>query len=137
MNPEKFTHKTNEALAAGQELATDAGHSQYSPVHLVLALLEDNEGLLRQAVTSASGSEGTIDSLERVLKSALKKIPSQTPAPEASPPNQALIKCIRKAQSLQKARGDSHLAVDQLILALLDDSQVTDCFRDAGVTSAR
>jgi ATP-dependent Clp protease ATP-binding subunit ClpB len=137
MNPEKFTHKTNEALAAGQELATEAGHAQYTPVHLVLALLDDSDGLLRQAVTSATGSEGTIASLERVLKTALKKIPSQSPAPEVSPPNPALIKCIRKAQSLRKSRGDSHLAVDQLILALLDDSQIGDCFKEAGVTSAR
>jgi ATP-dependent Clp protease ATP-binding subunit ClpB len=104
---------------------------------LVLALLDDSEGLLRQAVTSAAGSEGTIASVERVLKSTLKKIPSQSPAPEASPPNPALIKCIRRAQSLQKSRGDSHLAVDQLIIALLDDGQITDCFKEAGISSAR
>lgn len=137
MNPEKFTHKTNEALAAGQELATEAGHAQYTPIHLVLALLDDSEGLLRQAVTSASGSEETIASVERVLKNTLKKIPSQSPAPDASPANNALIKCIRKAQSLQKSRGDSHLAVDQLILALLDDAQVADCFKEAGISAAR
>jgi ATP-dependent Clp protease ATP-binding subunit ClpB len=137
MNPEKFTHKTNEALAAGQELATEAGHAQYTPVHLVLALLDDSDGLLRQAVQSASGSEGTIASVERVLKNTLKKIPSQSPAPDASPANNALIKCIRKAQSLQKSRGDSHLAVDQLILALLDDAQIADCFKEAGISAAR
>ncbi|KAG0591672.1 hypothetical protein KC19_1G191900 [Ceratodon purpureus] len=137
MNPEKFTHKTNEALAAGQELATEAGHAQYTPVHLVLALLDDSEGLLRQAITSASGSEATVASVERVLKSTLKKIPSQSPPPDASPANSALIKCIRTAQKLQKSRGDSHLAVDQLIIALLEDSQIADCCKEAGISAAR
>ena len=137
MNPEKFTHKTNEALAAGQELATEAGHAQYTPVHLALALLNDDEGLLRQAITSASGGDDTIKSVERVMKQTLKKIPSQSPAPDASPANNALIKCIRKAQSTQKGRGDSHLAVDQLILALLEDSQIGDCLKEAGVSAAR
>nr|ABB73202.1 heat shock protein 101 [Funaria hygrometrica] len=137
MNPEKFTHKTNEALAAGQELATEAGHAQYTPVHLALALLNDSEGLLRQAIASASGGDQTLNSVERVLKNTLKKIPSQNPAPDASPANNALIKCIKKAQSLQKSRSDSHLAVDQLILALLEDSQIADCFKEAGVSATR
>lgn len=137
MNPEKFTHKTNEALAAGQELATEAGHAQYTPVHLTLALLNDNEGLLRQAIATVSGGDQTINSVERVLKNTLKKIPSQSPAPDASPANNALIKCLKKAQSLQKSRGDSHLAVDQLILALLEDTQIADCFKEAGVSATR
>jgi ATP-dependent Clp protease ATP-binding subunit ClpB len=46
MNPEKFTHKTNEVLAAGQDVATEAGLAQYTPAHLAIALLKDKEGLL-------------------------------------------------------------------------------------------
>jgi hypothetical protein len=33
MHPKKFTHKTNEVLAAGQDVATEAGHAQYTPAH--------------------------------------------------------------------------------------------------------
>jgi ATP-dependent Clp protease ATP-binding subunit ClpB len=37
-----------------------------------------------------------------------------------------MIKVIRRAQSAQKKRGNSHLAVDQLPLGLLEDSQISD-----------
>ena len=41
MNLDKFTHKTNKALVASLEIATESGHAQYTPVHLVIALTKD------------------------------------------------------------------------------------------------
>ncbi|KAL3684679.1 hypothetical protein R1sor_002701 [Riccia sorocarpa] len=136
MNPERFTHKTNEALAAGQEIAANAGHAQYTPIHLALALLQDPEGLFSQAVTGARG-EGAVASVERAFNHALRKIPSQSPPPDDVPLNSALVKCIRKAQSLQKKRGDTHLSIDHIILAVLEDPQVSDCMQEAGVLPAK
>ncbi|MCO5605687.1 hypothetical protein L7F22_059871 [Adiantum nelumboides] len=136
MNPEKFTHKTNEALAGGLELALNAGHAQYTPLHLALALVSDTGGLLRQALANAGGDQAPA-SFERVVQQNLKKLPSQDPAPDEAPANTALVKCIRRAQSTQKKRGDSHLAVDQLLLGLLEDSQISDCLKEAGVPSSK
>lgn len=136
MNPEKFTHKTNEALAGGQELALNAGHAQYTPLHLALALVSDAGGLLRQALANAGG-DSAASSFERVLQQSLKRLPSQDPAPDEAPANTALIKCIRRAQSAQKKRGDTHLAVDQLLLGLLEDTQISDCLAEAGVPSSK
>eukprot|EP00250_Pteridium_aquilinum_P014204 c21844_g1_i1 orf=343-3063(-) len=136
MNPEKLTHKTSEALAGGQELALNSGHAQYTPLHLALALVSDAGGLLRQALVNAGGDTAA-SSFERVLQQSLKRLPSQDPAPDEAPANTALIKCIRRAQSAQKKRGDSHLAVDQLLLGLLEDSQINDCLKEAGVSSSQ
>lgn len=137
MNPEKFTHKTNEALMSAHELALNSGHAQITPVHLALALISDPNGIFRLAVSSAGGGDEPSNSFERVLKQALKKIPSQSPAPDEVPASTSLIKVIRRAQSYQKSRGDSHLAADQLILGLLEDSQIADVLKEAGVSSAR
>ena len=41
MNPEKFTHKTNETIAAAHELAVNSGHAQITPLHLAGALISD------------------------------------------------------------------------------------------------
>lgn len=132
MNPDRFTHKTNEALAAGQENALSAGHAQYTPLHLAVVLLEDKEGILRQALRAVGGDEA-VASTERVLSRALHKIPSQNPPPDEVPANNALVKTIRRAQALQKKKGDSHLAVDQLILGLLEDAQLLEVLREAGI----
>ncbi|XP_051209560.1 chaperone protein ClpB1 [Lolium perenne] len=138
MNPDNFTHKTNEALVAAHEAASDAGHAQITPLHLAAALASDKAGILRQAVAQASGGNPSAgDSFERVLAGALKKLPSQSPPPDSVPASTALIKAIRRAQSAQKKRGDSHLAVDQLLLGLLEDAQIADCLKEAGVSASR
>eukprot|EP00262_Sarcandra_glabra_P016342 TRINITY_DN529_c0_g1_i1.p1 TRINITY_DN529_c0_g1~~TRINITY_DN529_c0_g1_i1.p1 ORF type:complete len:915 (-),score=221.58 TRINITY_DN529_c0_g1_i1:123-2867(-) len=137
MNPDKFTHKTNEAIAGAHELAMGAGHVQFTPIHIALALISDPNSILRQAITNAGGGDEATNSFERVLKQAMKKIPSQNPPPDEAPASTSLIKVIRRAQSAQKSRGDTHLAVDQLILGLLEDSQICDVLKEAGVSAAR
>ncbi|KAI0515700.1 hypothetical protein KFK09_008366 [Dendrobium nobile] len=139
MNPDKFTHKTNEAIASAHELAISSGHAQFTPLHLAHALASDPAGILRQAIANAAGGAGesAVASFERVLNQALKKIPSQHPPPDEIPASTSLIKAIRRAQSSQKQRGDTHLAVDQLILGILEDSQIGDCFKEAGISASR
>lgn len=137
MNPEKFTHKTNEALVAAHELATSNGHAQITPLHLAVGLISDPTGIFRQAVSSAGGGDEAANSVERVFNRALGRLASQTPPPDEVPASTSLIKAIRRAQSAQKSKGDSHLAVDQLIIGLLEDSQINDLLKEAGVASAR
>ncbi|XP_058095182.1 chaperone protein ClpB1 [Magnolia sinica] len=137
MNPDKFTHKTNEALAGAHELALNSGHVQFTPLHIALALISDPNGILRQAISSAGGGDEAANSFERVLKQGMKKIPSQSPPPDEVPASTSLIKAIRRAQSSQKSRGDSHLAVDLLILGILEDSQIADILKEAGVSASR
>ncbi|GKA91899.1 chaperone protein ClpB1 [Tanacetum coccineum] len=136
MNPDKFTHKTNEALAASQELAMEAGHAQITPLHVAAALISDPNDIFRQAVSNAGGVEAG-NSAERVFNQALKKLPSQSPAPDHIPASNSLITVIRNAQKSQKKSGDTHLAVDQLILGLLQDSQIADLMKEAGVSASR
>lgn len=40
---------------------------------------------------------------------------------------------LRAAQGLQKKKGDSHLSVDVLALALVDDGSVAEALKEAGV----
>ncbi|WCJ35852.1 Chaperone protein ClpB [Euphorbia peplus] len=136
MDPGKFTHKTNEALASAHELAMSGGHAQLTPLHLAVALITDPTAIFSQAICNAGG-ESASQSAQRVFNNAIKKLPSQSPAPDEFPPSTSFIKVIRRAQALQKSRGDSHLAVDQLILGLLEDSQIGDLLKEAGVATAR
>lgn len=136
MNPDKFTHKTNEALAGAHELATSNGHAQFTPLHLAVALISDSQGIFYQAISN-SGGDSAAQSVDRVFNQSLKKLPTQSPPPDQVPASSSLIKAIRRAQAAQKSRGDTHLAVDQLILGLLEDSQITDLLKEAGVTPGK
>ncbi|KAJ8752759.1 hypothetical protein K2173_007069 [Erythroxylum novogranatense] len=137
MDPSKFTHKTNEALATAHELAITNGHAQITPLHLASALISDPNGIFRQAITNAATGEQAAQAAERVFNQALKKLPSQSPPPDEVPASTSLIKVMRRAQASQKSRGDTHLAVDQMILGLLEDSQIGDLLKEAGVVSGK
>ncbi|KNA13045.1 hypothetical protein SOVF_120460 [Spinacia oleracea] len=128
---------TNEALVSAHELALSNGHVQITPLHIAATLVGEPGGIFRQAVSHAGGSEETANSVDRVFKRAIKNLPSQSPPPDEVPASTTLIKAIRRAQSLQKSRGDSHLAVDHLILGIIEDSQISDLLKEAGVAMAR
>ncbi|KAK4776694.1 hypothetical protein SAY86_005382 [Trapa natans] len=136
MNPDKCTHKTNETLVAAHELAMSAGHAQITPLHLAIALLSDQSGIFCQAIKGIGGEEAA-KSVERVFNQSRKKLPSQSPPPDEIPASTSLVKAIRRAQAAQKKRGDTHLAVDQLILGMLEDSQIGDLLKEAGVAANR
>ena len=95
MNPDNITHKTNEALMAVHEMASEAGHVQLTPLHMAAALAADKGAILRQAITGASGGgRAAGDSFERVLANALKKLLSQSPPPDSVPASMPLIKVV-------------------------------------------
>ncbi|RVW18275.1 Chaperone protein ClpB1 [Vitis vinifera] len=62
---------------------------------------------------------------------------TQSPLPDGIPVNTTLIKVVRRAQSSQKSRVIFHLAVVQLVLGLLEDSQISDLLKEAGVITSK
>ncbi|KAI9335336.1 P-loop containing nucleoside triphosphate hydrolase protein [Obelidium mucronatum] len=130
LNPESFTDKTSEALAKAQALARDFSHATITAVHILNALMEDQDGFLR-SVLSKAGAEPL--QVERKLKAAMVKYPAQTPAPETLSFSNAALKVLRAADDLRKKQNDSHVAVDHVLLAALDDREVLTILNDAGV----
>src|SRR3954462_2036626 len=50
IDPNRFTRKTQEAFAAAQALARDAGNTEIAPEHLLRALLDQAEGIVAGVV---------------------------------------------------------------------------------------
>ena len=80
MDQQNWTQKVRQAIQQAIETAREAGHPQLTALHLAVALLEDPEGLAKQAVLRAS-NEQTYLSLLRVLKKRLVRLPSVSPLP--------------------------------------------------------
>jgi ATP-dependent Clp protease ATP-binding subunit ClpB len=134
VNPEAFTDKTNEILVAAQELAKESSHVQITPAHVALVMFED-EGGLAQNICNKVGIDKSI--IIKGLKRALNKLPVQEPAPDTVSISAALSKIIKSGQDLQKKQGDSHLAVDHLLINLTADRDVNTIFEEAGLTKAK
>lgn len=102
--------------------------SQLTPLHLATTLAEDKGDILRQAITGASGSAVAARYLfERALTNVSEKLPLQSLSPESVRVSTTLVEVLRRAQSTQKKSTNLHLAVDQLLLDQLQDSQISDC----------
>jgi hypothetical protein len=71
--------------------------------------------------------------LRVVINSKLKALPKQDPPPDSVSPDSALMRVMKAADGIRKQGGDSHLAVDSLILAALQESTLTKVFVDAGI----
>ena len=134
--PDKFTEKAAKALSATIASARSNGHLTVHPGHLIIGLLEDSNGLFNQILAKID-----VDALkiENVARKALNKLPIQDPLPPGDPQlSRAFLGTLQRAQEVQKSKGDSHLAVDHLISALVagDSSDFSGGLSAAGLTSA-
>ena len=56
MNLDKYTQKSQEAILAAQGLAQDYNHQSIEPIHILLALLMQDQGVVPAIVTKVAGS---------------------------------------------------------------------------------
>src|SRR5512143_3854474 len=72
MKLDKFTQKSQEAIFQAQEIARDYGHQNIEPVHLLLALIRQEQGVVPAIITRVSGS---VDALRADLQNELARRP--------------------------------------------------------------
>ena len=69
MNLDRFTQKAQEAVMAAQELAQTLNHQNLEPIHLLIALLRQEDGIVPTLVTQVSGgTQGLIADLKAELE---------------------------------------------------------------------
>jgi ATP-dependent Clp protease ATP-binding subunit ClpB len=110
---EQFTHKSQEALQAAQQMATSAGHPELTPLHLARALLAEPEG-----VTSAILQKLDVDPkvLTATLDRELERLPRSSGGQLGM--SRALNDVMIEAASAAKKLGDTHVSTEHLLLAL-------------------
>jgi len=136
LDPKTWTRKTAEAIQRAQELAVEEQHQQLYPIHVGIALLEDQEGVAKQAVVKAGGDEA-YKSFVRQLRKKLVTLPKVEPAPDEVYLGNDLRKVLQTAAKEQNKRGDSFLGVDVLFGALLDSKEVGNVLAEAGLAKVQ
>ncbi|WP_454299428.1 ATP-dependent chaperone ClpB [Salana multivorans] len=130
---EKFTTKSQEAVAAALQAATSAGNPHLEPAHLLLALLDQSDGIAVALLNAIGVGPGQ---LTQRVKGILATLPSasgsSTSQPQAS---RALLNVITAAGEEARALGDEYVSTEHLLIALAgSSSQAGDVLRGVGAT---
>ncbi len=113
MDFQKLTIKSQEAVAAAQELARRAGNPELAPDHLTIALLDQE--LPRTLVERAQESPASLRAEAEARLAALPSVSGGNAQPQVSA---RFSRVLDKAFDEAKALGDEYVSVEHLLLAL-------------------
>ena len=116
MDIEKFSDRTRGFIMAAQTHAVGEGHQQFTPEHLLKALLDDPEGLAAGLLKRAGARpQDAVTGVERALARLPKVEGSGAGQLHLTP---ATVKVLNHAESLAKKAGDTYVTAERLLLAL-------------------
>ncbi len=121
MDLSKFTEKSQQALNEAQQVATRSQHQAVDVEHLLIALLQQEGGLVSRLFTRAKTSP---DLLIQKTEEALRQIPQvsgQGMAERGLYVTQRLNRLLVKAQDEARRLKDDYVSVEHLALALFDE----------------
>ena len=111
---DKLTLKAQEAVQQAQELAADAGNPQIEPLHLLAALLGEQEGVVRPLLERIGANQAQLQTIVSAELGHLPKSNSGTP-PQLS---NDLNKVLASSQAESDAMQDEFVSTEHLLLAL-------------------
>ena len=114
MKFDKFTIKAQEALATAQQLTMAKSHTVLSPLHLLSALLTDDNGLVPMLLQKIGTN---IPRLRDMTESELRRLPQGTSSGQIMP-EAALNQVVLDAQNRADKRGDEYLSVEHMFISL-------------------
>lgn len=136
MQEDRFTFKAIEALRNAHNTAQSMRHQEIHPVHLAVALLEQDEGVVGPILRKIGISPST---LRAELTPILEKIPRVVGALDRLFVSSSLNSVIQKAEDEMRALKDEYISTEHLLLGLCDDvaGDVSRVFRKSGVVRER
>jgi len=122
MNFNNYTQKSLEAVQSARDLAVQSNHQQMEQVHLLLALLRQDGGLIPQLLRKM---DVTVESLEAAANAELRKIPAVTGSRDADRfyITSDVDAAFNKAEEEAKSMKDEFVSVEHLFLGLLETAR--------------
>jgi ATP-dependent Clp protease ATP-binding subunit ClpB len=140
MDPSQLTQKSQEALHDAQTKALRFGHTEVEAEHLLLALLDQPEGLVPRLLEAADVDVGGLrDAVERYLEGR-PRVTGPGAAPGEVYVSRALSQLLDSALAESKRLKDEYVSVEHVILAMIDSGSRTGAGRllaEHGVTRER
>src|SRR5579859_5153889 len=134
MRIDKLTSKFQMALADAQSLAVGEDHAYIEPVHLMLALLDQEGGSVRPLLAKVGAN---LNRFRNSLDAELDKLPEVQGHTGDVPVSQDLNRLLNLTDKLAQKRQDQFISSELFVLAALDaKGPLADALRDAGTAKA-
>ena len=135
MNLDKFTDRAKGFLQSAQTVAIRMNHQRISPLHLLKALLEDEEGMAAGLIQRAGGEAAQA---VNAVDLGLSKIPAVTGSGAQQTPgmDNDTVRVLDSAEQLADKAGDSFVTVERLLTALaISPDSTADAMKAAKVSA--
>ena len=132
MNTNQYTQKTLEALQSAQTIAAAHQNQQIEQAHLLLALLQQDGGLIPQLLKKMGVS---VESLTAAAQAAVEKLPGVSGSGRDADKfyiSRGMDSMMAEAERTAQGMRDEYVSVEHLFLAMLDtaDETVAPLFAD-------
>jgi ATP-dependent Clp protease ATP-binding subunit ClpB len=129
MQPDRFTIKSQEAVAAAQALAAERRNPEVAPAHLLVALVRQVDGLVVPILRKLGAD---VDAVAARAMQEVEALPKLAEATEVRP-SSAFVKVLQGAESEMARLGDEYISTEHILLALAGKgSDVADVLPDRG-----
>ncbi|MBL8086104.1 MAG: hypothetical protein JNN26_25975, partial [Candidatus Obscuribacter sp.] len=139
MNLDRFTNKAQEAVTGCRNLLSRFAHSQVTPEHLLLSIMEQKDGLATKIVEKLDVKpQKIIDDITRYLQNQ-PKASSVTVAKDEIHVSTKLMQVLEVAEKEAERLKDQFISIEHLLLALTDESkgQAGTVLKQNGLTRER
>ncbi|MGY1638645.1 ATP-dependent chaperone ClpB [Geodermatophilus sp. SYSU D00742] len=129
----KLTTRSQEAITAAQRLAVDRGQAALEPLHLLVALLEQTDGIAGPLL-KAVGAD--VADVRAKAEAALRRMPSVSGATVPAPsPSRELLRVLNAAGEQAGALGDEYVSTEHLLVGLASsDGEAAAVLTSSGAT---
>ena len=130
MNAQKFTQKSLEAIQDAQTIALQNQNSQIEQEHLLLALLEQNDSLIKELLKKIGVSEN----FEKELRNNIEKFPKMTGGARKADSiyiSQDVDLVLSSSEKIADKMKDEYISVEHIMIAIFDNANrnIKDLFK--------
>src|SRR3954462_1626407 len=135
MNMERYTERARGFVQAAQTIAIREGHPQFTPEHILKALLDDPEGMAAGLIDRAGGDSRQARREVDAWIAMQPKVSGAASQPQAT---REVVRLFDTAEKAADKAGDSFVTVERLLLAVAieKDSEAGRILARAGGTAS-
>ena len=136
MQLDNYTDRARGLLQSAQTIALRDNHQQFTPEHVLKALLDDQEGLAANLIRAAGGKP---EVALQLTDEALAKLPQVEGASGQIYMAGPTAKTLAQAEELGKKAGDKFVTAERLLVALAVEAsaQSSKILNSAGITAVK